>query len=810
MVDLITINVDGRDVQVPKGIQLIEALRQHAAVDTPAFCYHPDLKVAGNCRICLVEIEGPRGFALAISCHAQTAPGMKVRTHLGSEKVVKARKGVMEFLLVNHPLDCPICDKAGECTLQEHYMGQGRHESRLDDAVGKQYKGGADHRFVDTKGEHRGGKRIDLGPTIVLDQERCIICTRCVRFMDDVAHSPQLDIAGRGDHAYLTTFPGKPLDHAYDLCTTDVCPVGALTGKHFRFQQRVWFLKSVESIDPSDAFGANITIDYHNGRVWRLMPRRNPDVNKSWIANSTRMLYQDLARNRLTDGKLAGKDVTVVQALAAAGSALAKAKRIALVASGHLTCEDNATLLALAGKLGGRAEVFGGSWMPVGRPDGIARSGDPVSNRKGLQLLGIPDNLDQLTARAGEFDCLLTMGHDLWGADAAPRGARSRPSRPASRSSAWNDATVAKATIAIGVRCWAEGRGTMVNINGRVQMLHACPVGARSPARAGLAGARPRGRGRAAPAWAWTSEVEAWKHAGTLAPAFAGLTYRAIGPMGHALEAPPAQAAGAAMEPLACMWLTGPGPATYHGYPYDLVAILLPIVIPLIIFQLLPLLVLAERRGAAFIQDRVGPNRAALHNQLKSHHRASSPASREHHPPARVRHPLHHDRPGEAALQGELRPALRLQVASTGWPPPSRWSRACSPPRSSPGSRPILHQSAGGGETLFGTLITSQMGLLLLFAFGSLTVYGIVLGSWSSNSKFSLLGGMRASAMMISYEVSMGLAVLGLLLVTGSFNLTDAVEWQAHRTWGIVVQPVGFARCSWSRCSPSAIAIPST
>jgi NADH-quinone oxidoreductase subunit G len=544
MADLITITVDGKDVQVPKGIQLIEALRTQAQIETPAFCYHPDLKVAGNCRICLVEVEGPRGYAFTISCHAQTAPGMKVRTQLGSEKVAKARKGVMEFLLVNHPLDCPICDKAGECTLQEHYMGQGRHDSRLDDEVGKVYKGGIDHRFIDTKGESRGGKAIDLGPTIVLDQERCILCTRCVRFMDDVAKTPQLDVAGRGDHAYLTTFPGKPLDHAYDLCTTDICPVGALTGKHFRFQQRVWFLKSVESIDPSDALGANLTVEYHNDRVWRLMPRRNPEVNKSWIANATRLLYQDLGRNRLTDGKHSGADVTAPAALEAAGKALAGAKRIALVASGHCTVEDNAALLALAAKLGGRAEVFGGSWLPIGKPDGIARSGDPVANRKGLALLGVPENLDSLVARAREFDCLLTMGHDLWGADPARAAAlEAVPTRIA--LSAWNDATVAKSTIAIGVRAWAEVRGTMVNINARVQMLHACPA---SPdpqlepawqvlARVGAASGAGLG---------WTSEVEAWKHAGTLAPAFAGLTYRAIGPMGHALEAPQPAGAGAA------------------------------------------------------------------------------------------------------------------------------------------------------------------------------------------------------------------------------------------------------------------------
>jgi NADH-quinone oxidoreductase subunit G len=539
MSDTITINVDGKDVQVPPRVQLIEALRGPAQTETPAFCYHQDLKVAGNCRICLVEVEGPRGFALGISCHLQTAPGMKVRTQVSSEKIVKLRKGVMEFLLVNHPLDCPICDKAGECTLQEHYMGQGKHESRLDDSVGKQYKGGADHRFVDSKGHERGGKKIDLGPSIVLDQERCIICTRCVRFMSDVAKSPQLDIAGRGDHAYLTTFPDEPLNHEYDLNTTDICPVGALTGKHFRFQQRVWMLKSVESIDPSDALGANLTIDYNisgsqGGKVWRLMPRRNPNVNKSWIANRTRMLYQQLAVNRLTDGKKAGVDCTIDEAQTAAVVALKSAKRVAIVTSGHLTTEDNIAALALAESLGAKAEVFGGSWLTVGKADGIALSGDPVANRKGVTLLGIKDNLDELVAKAKEFDALVVVGHDLWAAN-ADKAAKLEVIPTRIVLSSWVDQTVAKATIAIGIRAWAEVRGSMVNINGVVQLLQACPVVPNMQLEAawsvlvGLSSAGTK-------ALSWTSEVDAWKAAQARVPQFAGMTYRSIGPMGCSID----------------------------------------------------------------------------------------------------------------------------------------------------------------------------------------------------------------------------------------------------------------------------------
>jgi NADH-quinone oxidoreductase subunit G len=530
MSNLITITVDGREVQVPPRTQLIEALRGPAQVETPAFCYHQDLSVAGNCRICLVEVEGPRGFAFGIACHMQTAPGMKVRTQNSSDRVKWARRGVMESLLVNHPLDCPICDKAGECTLQEHYMGQGKHESRLTDEVGKQYKGGADHRFTDTKGVERGGKAIDLGPTVVLDQERCIVCSRCVRFMDEVAKDSLLAIAGRGDHAYITTFPGQPLDHAYDLNVTDICPVGALTGKHFRFQQRVWNLKSVESIDPSDSLGANLTIDYsitgEGGTVWRLMPRRNPDVNKSWIANRTRLLYERLSENRLTEGRVAGTAATLADAERAAALALSGARKIAIVASGHTTLEDNAAALALADALGTRAEVFAGSWLPVGTPDGIALSNDPVANRAGLTLLGLGENLDDLARRAGEFDAVVLFHHDLLAdAKAAPIAAI------ANRIvlDAWDTATAKAATVALGVRAWAEIRGTMVNCKDRIQLLQACPVVPSAdlePAWAVLA--RLAGAG-------WTSEIDGWKAAVARSPRLTGITYRAIGPMGLAL-----------------------------------------------------------------------------------------------------------------------------------------------------------------------------------------------------------------------------------------------------------------------------------
>ncbi len=524
----VAINVDGADVEVPEGTNLVEALKT-IGIDTPHFCYHQDLPVAGNCRQCMVETDGPRGMGLAIACYTPVRAGMKVATDRSSEKVKTARKAVMEFLLANHPLDCPICDKAGECTLQDNYMAAGGHESRMREDFGKQYKGAPELRTVDAKGQDRGGKHIDLGPRVVLDQERCILCDRCTRFMRDVAGSEQLYIAARGDHAFITTFPGQPLEHDYDLNVTDVCPVGALTGKHFRFQQRVWLLSKTETVAPDDSLGANITVEHHDGHVWRIMPRRHPDVNKSWISNATRLLYRALSENRLAAGSFRGTEVPLPDAVARGGELIQGARKVALVASGHLTLEDNAALLALAEGLGSRAEVFGGSWLAVGQPDGIARSGDPVANRLGCKLLGLSENLDDLPRRAKEFDCLVVVGHDLWAADAQKAKALEViPERIV--LSAWHDASVAKSTLGVGIRAWAEVRGSMVNSQGRVQRLNAAPT-APSP--------------DLEPAWqvlsrmgrlGWTSELDAFRFAQGRIPALAGLNYRTIGSQGRILE----------------------------------------------------------------------------------------------------------------------------------------------------------------------------------------------------------------------------------------------------------------------------------
>jgi NADH-quinone oxidoreductase subunit G len=461
---MITITVDNKEVQVPDGMNLIEALKA-IGIETPHLCYHPDLPVSGNCRQCMVEVDSPRGMALAIGCYTPVRPGMKVATSVSSPKVAEARKAVLEFLLVNHPLDCPICDKAGECLLQENYVMAGASNSRLNPDVGKQYHGNPEHSFTDNKEQHRGGKRVDLGLRVALDEERCIQCSRCVRFMRHIAGDEQLQLAARGGHTYITTFPGEKLDHPYDRCLTDICPVGALTDKAFRFRKRVWALSRVPTISMDDSLGANIWADYADGIVYRIMPRCNTEVNRSWLSNAARDVVQNIHENRLLSGNISSASKMIKETKG----------KIAIVLGGSCTAEEIAAFKKLADKLG-NAELFGGSFLPIQATDGIARSGDPVANRPCLEKAGVNVNLNELAKQIGKFDILITVAADLW--DESPEEAGSCLDKISKyiALSPFNGNTAKRAAIAIGIRHWLENNGTMINSKGLEQKLQGVPT----------------------------------------------------------------------------------------------------------------------------------------------------------------------------------------------------------------------------------------------------------------------------------------------------------------------------------------------
>ena len=256
----------GKSVEVENGTTVIRAAAQ-AGIEVPHFCWHPGLSVAGNCRMCLVEIE--KMPKLAIACATQVADGMVV--HVNSAKAVEARKAILEFILINHPLDCPICDEAGECNLQDYTYSHGPGQSA----------------FAETK--NKKPKRVPLGPNVVYDAERCILCSRCIRVMDEIVKNPTLTFVERGDRVFIDTFPGKELNDPYSMNVIDVCPVGALTNREYRFKARVWEMSSTEGICTGCARGCNINIWVRNNEILRLTPRHNPDVNSYWMCDNGRL-----------------------------------------------------------------------------------------------------------------------------------------------------------------------------------------------------------------------------------------------------------------------------------------------------------------------------------------------------------------------------------------------------------------------------------------------------------------------------------------------------------------------------------------
>ena len=340
-VENITINIDGQDIEVPKGINIIEAVKLVGkGKEVPHYCYHPKLTIAGNCRMCMVEMGMPMrdratGDAIldengepkigwmpkpTIGCATNASPGMHIKTN--SPVVQESRNGVTEFLLINHPLDCPICDQAGECRLQEFSAEHGRGYSRF------------------TEEKNVKPKRTKLGPRVTLDDERCILCSRCVRFSKEVAGDDVLGFVDRGTYSTLTCYPGKELEHNYSLNTVDICPVGALTSTDFRFKMRVWFLKRTHSICTESSVGANTEIWSREGKIYRITPRRNDAVNDTWMTDSGRDLFKHVeSEDRLSHYTIEGVHKNPDE-VAAATVELLKAGKVGFIASAHSSVEE--------------------------------------------------------------------------------------------------------------------------------------------------------------------------------------------------------------------------------------------------------------------------------------------------------------------------------------------------------------------------------------------------------------------------------------------------------------------------------------
>jgi NADH-quinone oxidoreductase subunit G len=476
--ELLNVQIDGVWHQFPKGTRAIEACAQ-AGKFVPHYCYHPKLSSPGNCRMCLIEMGMPKvgpdrkpetgedGKPVInwiprpqISCAQDIAEGMGIRTD--SPMVRECRHGVMEFLLINHPLDCPICDQAGECQLQEFSVEYGTAGSRfLEEKVKKP-------------------KRVELGPRVTLDDERCILCSRCIRFMKEVAKDDVLGFASRGSHTYLTAYPGRKLDSNYSLNTVDICPVGALTNTDFRFKMRVWFLKETKSICTSCATGCNTVIGSRENIIYRQTPRENDSVNSAWMCDYGRLNFHYVnSPERLTQPKVrlgsGQEDTSWTAAIARAADDLRRFKgdEIAVVASGKMTNEE----LWLTKKLIETLSVKYHDVIPrTGESDDILLSSFRNPNTVGAHLFGVsqeepgsllPEIVERVKAR--NIKAVLALSEDL--------------STGLNRSDLQKlealvvvdilpNATTEHATTLLPGLSFAEKRGSMVNIKGRLQRLN--------------------------------------------------------------------------------------------------------------------------------------------------------------------------------------------------------------------------------------------------------------------------------------------------------------------------------------------------
>ena len=417
----VTINFNGQDVSVPAGLNLVEVSKL-LGQEIPHYCFHEKLSVAGNCRMCLVEIGMPMrdratgapildengkqkiGWAPkpAIGCATKVSPGLHVRTE--TPLVKDCREGVTEFLLANHPLDCPICDKAGECRLQEYSAEYGRNYSR----------------FIENKTAKP--KHVDIGARIMLDDERCILCGRCIRFCNEILKERYLGFTERGSHATLSCYPGKRFDHNYSLNTVDICPVGALTSKDFRFQMRVWFLKPTDSISVESSAGVNVKIWSREGRIYRITPRRNDAVNDTWMSDSGRMLYKESEENRLKQALVGGHPMDSAETLSRV-AALLKQGSAAIVASAFSSLEEMFLLKRLADAIGAPVHMV----SHTGEGDGFLITEDKTPNLRGALLTGLADkipaaNLDALAEaiKSGKIKTVLCVREDLVAAGIAP------------------------------------------------------------------------------------------------------------------------------------------------------------------------------------------------------------------------------------------------------------------------------------------------------------------------------------------------------------------------------------------------------
>ena len=539
-----TLTIDGKKIEAPDGSTVIQAAEK-LGIFIPRYCYHPGLSIAGNCRICLVEVE--KNPKLQIACNQPVAEGMVV--HTNSQKAEDGRRTVLEFLLANHPLDCPVCDQSGECDLQNFYMNFGLY----------------DPKFRELKVKKK--KAVTLGQHVMLDQERCILCSRCERFTDEVSKTGEIGIFQRGDRAEVGLFPGVTLDNPYSANVVDICPVGALTEKDFRFKARVWYLSSAPTLCNGCAQGCNVDLHFvlnrphlnDGARVLRLKPRFNAEVNQWWMCDPGRYGFGWVDRGRLTAVRHQNAGSTWDQAISSIASALGTlgqsgaGSKIAVLASTQLTNEDLFLIREIFQTgLGAKVGVFGE--RPPGFSDDFLIKADKNPNARGAELLGMAAAKQSATPEGiaafvndglkQNIEALWVFGHDLTAAlDTAAMEALVQKVPLIVYSGTNDNPTAARAHWTLPTAAYLEKDGTFVNFHGRIQRIgRAFPpmMDVREDWSVLLELARLLKQ-----PLAFRSLPEVFKGMAGSVAAFEGLTYDAIGAQGAQVGAAPAAGAAA-------------------------------------------------------------------------------------------------------------------------------------------------------------------------------------------------------------------------------------------------------------------------
>jgi NADH-quinone oxidoreductase subunit G len=398
MSELVKLSVNGDEIDAEKGSLLIDSLLDKD-IHIPHFCYHQALGKDGNCRMCMVEIEGQKRPQIA--CDTPVKAGMVVRT-VGAN-IEKVRRDILELQLVNHPIDCPTCDQAGECKLQDYYMESGFYDSRID--LGE---------------KNHAKKATELGNNVMIDQERCVLCTRCVRFCSDFTGTNELGVINRADHSVIGTFPGRPLRNPYSMNVVDLCPVGALTSKDFRFKQRVWFLETFNAICNGCSRGCNITVDhrkekYKDDQIFRFKPRTNKEINGWFMCDEGRLSYKNEAENRFVTPLINNAETIFDNTITKTFKLLSEEKKnILFVLDPNLSLEEIQNTKSLANILKANITGYSPQYIDESFGDDLLKKNDKSANRAAFKQLDINEEKEAFEAIVKDASLVVILGNNYF------------------------------------------------------------------------------------------------------------------------------------------------------------------------------------------------------------------------------------------------------------------------------------------------------------------------------------------------------------------------------------------------------------